>query len=125
MDGAEIFGVFYGENANNQALTAYAKYAAIGLGQLLDEGMTAQEALELHTVDPAFTAVWENWEGLAYCPREVMHIICKDAATGQTVCFTLPKALFETEFTDLETFMAHEATVPLFQEALDTGWLEY
>lgn len=121
--GDEMYAVYYSESAECLVDVEYVIRAAIGYGQMLDEGMTAEEAVQLHTTPQETVMTYGNWEVSQYCPREVMHIICKNVETGMTIYYLLPEAFFEGYFGDLEGFASDFDTLNQYEYLLENGWL--
>ena len=78
--------------------------AAIGLSQIADEGMTVEEAFDLHLTEQEVALTLGDWQISYTAPREVSHIICKNPTTGMTRYYVIPQELFQTEFGTLEAF---------------------
>lgn len=114
-DYRQMYAVYYNESVESQVDPVDAIRLAVGLGQILDESLTVEDAIALQKKEMTPTASYKKWEGASFCPGEVMHIVCQNTVTGQTVYYILPKGIFDTYYKDLNSFMADGCALFTFE----------
>lgn len=95
----EHFEGYYG------AEPEYMIRAAIGLSMLFDEGMTAEEAVQLHTHAMESTTTEDGWQITYYCPRDVMHIVQVNPATEENTYLLMTREYFEMTYGPVEEYL--------------------
>lgn len=87
----------------------YTLRVPIGISLMFDEEMTPEELSQLHTGKMEPTDSWRDYQVTVYCPRDIMHILLSNPATGGHQFWLLEKARFDELYGDLTTFLDAKA----------------
>lgn len=78
----------------------------IGISLLLDEGMTEEEAVQLHTHAMGYDYVGEDGVQITvYGPRDVVHILIENPETGNNNYFCMPRSWFDFAYGYLAEYL--------------------
>ena len=99
--GQSCRGVYYNTEQPFPVSYEYMIRMVVGLAQLRDTGMTAEEALNWYANDQESVLTYGDWEVSLYAPREISHIICKNVKNGQVIC------VLERGLSDVESLVSY------------------
>ena len=101
----QMYAVYYNEAEDALPYAQLPYRAAVGLAQLMDESMTLQQIVTLLAKDGEPDLQLGNWSVYYENTGEVVHVVCKNTATKQTIYHVLPQKLIDTYFKDLTSFV--------------------